>query len=700
MGKTPHVPWTARHAWLVVVVWVVLVVAAFPLTIRVTRDLQAQNLDVNGSSAVWADDQLGLVQTTPTAQPTLISGLSASQLSEDASLLRIPATWLDPMSGGTLLLAPSGTSAATVAPLLSRAQAQGGKTTVVSTNTISHTIVHDAETTLRSSAVIAIPVLIILLPLVFGAVTQSLIPLLIALLGSEMALAAVSILEKYMTLSVYLTDITTFLALGVGVDYALFITTRFREALDRGVPVAEAVGEAMQTSGRSVLFSGLAVTLAVSTLFLAGTSYWRGLAVGGAAAVIFVLLLTHTLLPALLRLLGPRLHWGTIRFNMQRWPLWQRLAGWSTWRPWLSVSIGLGLLVLPALLGPSISVTMPANLAAMLPTASPLRVATALEQKIDGPGSISPLPVALQLPTTVQEPATWETVARITTSLAALPDVAQVSSPTRSGASPTALAELASSASSDGQLLSFISPSADPHLVVLVVTAQSGPNANATTGLLSNIQQVLHHDVPPGGRGAVGGAIGVLHDFTQHTDARLPWVIAAAAAVAFVVLLIATGSVTQALLGVLLDGLVALATAGILVLTIQQGHFGLGAEPPNITVTPLIFVLLFGLSMDYEVILLHRIQEALRRGASPRDAAREGIAQTGGMITGAGLLLVDVFLVQLVSPLEILKTLAIGMTAAILLDTWIVRSFLIPGITSLMGRYAFWPWGRRLTSAS
>ncbi len=107
--------------------------------------------------------------------------------------------------------------------------------------------------------------------------------------------------------------------------------------------------------------------------------------------------------------------------------------------------------------------------------------------------------------------------------------------------------------------------------------------------------------------------------------------------------------------------------------------------------TPLIFVLLFGLSMDYEVILLHRIQEALRTGAEVRAAARRGIAETGGMITGAGLVMVVVFIVLLTSPLEILQTLAIGMTAAILLDTWIVRTFLIPGLTALLGRRAFWP---------
>jgi len=333
---------------------------------------------------------------------------------------------------------------------------------------------------------------------------------------------------------------------------------------------------------------------------------------------------------------------------------------------------------------------MPADLAVMLPTNSLQREATAVEQRVLGPGSIAPLPVALQLPGTVTDPATWQTVTVLTQRLAALPDVAQVLSPTSSGMTPVGLAQLA--AHDPQALAAFINPAADAHLVALQVVPASGPDAPATRQLLTRVNTLLGQVLPAGARGGVGGAVAVLAAFTAHTNHRLPLVIGGAALVALVVLLLATGSLTQAVVGVLLDGLVALATAGLLFLIVQQGRFGLQAQPPNLTVAPLIFVLLFGLSMDYEVILLHRVQEALRRGLPLREAARTGIAQTGGMITGAGIVMVAVFVVLLVSPLEILQTLAIGMTASILLDTWIVRSFLIPGVTTLLGRAAFWPW--------
>jgi len=246
-------------------------------------------------------------------------------------------------------------------------------------------------------------------------------------------------------------------------------------------------------------------------------------------------------------------------------------------------------------------------------------------------------------------------------------------------------------------LRSFINPARDGHLVVLYVTAKSGPDAPATQSLFNRMKSLLPTIVPSGARVGVGGTVGVLSEFNAYMNTRLTYIIGAVALVALLVLLFATGSIPQAVVGVLMSALVALATAGILVYTIQEGHFGLEPQSPNTAIAPLIFVLLFGLSMDYEVILLHRVQEALRGGEHAREAARHGIAMTGGMITGAGIIMVTVFLVLLASPLELLKTLGIGMTAALLLDTWIVRTFLIPGSIVLFGKAAFWPWGGERT---
>jgi RND superfamily putative drug exporter len=228
------------------------------------------------------------------------------------------------------------------------------------------------------------------------------------------------------------------------------------------------------------------------------------------------------------------------------------------------------------------------------------------------------------------------------------------------------------------------------HLAAIFLTARSGPNQSATRHLIQHIDDQLHHWLP-GMRSGVGGPTALMDGFTHLTDARLPWMLGGVATVAIIVLFAATGSWWLALLGVVFDGLVTLATAGILVATVQHGLFGLEPEALASAVTPLVFVLLFGLSMDYEVILLHRIQEVWRQGHSVGDAVSHGLTHTGGMITGAGMIMVVAFLAMLISPLEIMQTLAIGLTTAILLDTWIVRSMLVPGSITVLGRYAFWP---------
>jgi RND superfamily putative drug exporter len=343
----------------------------------------------------------------------------------------------------------------------------------------------------------------------------------------------------------------------------------------------------------------------------------------------------------------------------------------------------------------------PANLASMLPQDDPLRQAVTLQQKIEGAGSIAPLAIVMRFSTTVTNQATWMAVSRVTQAIKPLPEVKQIASPTQLGLSPASLSlmmqhpQMTPSAVSQA-LKNFIVPQRDPHLVVLYVTAKSGPDTQASAQLSETINHHLSLWLPAHTRAATGGLVPMLQSFNQLTSSRLPIILIAVALVALVVLAIATGSLLQALLGVLLDGLVALATAGFLYLVVQTGHLGFSPSPPDSSITPLIFVLLFGLSMDYEVILLHRIQEPLKAGQFIREAVRLGVGTTGSMITGAGMIMVVVFLALLVSPLEVMKTISIGLTFAVLMDTWVVRTLLVPSITVLLGRYAYWPWGDQI----
>lgn len=688
---------SARARAVMVGLWLVVAAASLPLASQVTHHLSSSGFEDPSSRAVWADNQLVYVHPAPSQSPWLIEGIPPSRLARWAAADGLPQGSLHTVGHDAVVAFGVPAHPERLAALLDRARRAGAATTVVSDVSVGEKVLRDTKKTLAESLPLALPLLAALLLLVFGSVAAALLPLVIAGAGSALALAVVDVLEDHVALSAYLTDIVSFLALGVGVDYALFISVRFRQALTAGRSPEDAVVESMTHAGRSVLYSGLAVALAVATLVFGGNAYWRGIALGGAIAVVCVLVATHTLLPALLRLLGPRIHWGRIPLGHRRAGFWPAVGGWVARRPLLAILAAVILLGVPAWFGTHLRMSTPANLAVLLPRSDPLRKAVAVQQRVLGPGSVAPLVVVVEPATTVGDPATWVAVGRLAARIATDPDVASVASPLSLGLSPTLLAGVEAGMVPAPPpvrqaLAGFTNPGRAPHLVVLYVTARSGPDAPATVHLVHRLNRLVAR-LFPGRPGGVGGLTALLDGFNRLTAARLPLILAGVAAVAFGVLFVATGALWQALLGVAFDALVALATAGLLVLTVQQGGLGLEALAPDSAITPLIFVLLFGLSMDYEVILLHRVQEFTRHGYDAAAAAREGLALTGGMITGAGMIMVVVFIALFLSPLEIMKTLGIGLTAAILLDTWVVRSLLVPGSIALLGRWAFWPWG-------
>ena len=695
----------ARYRWVVIGVWLAILVVAAPLAKNVTHRLSSSGFENPSSQSAWVDTQLSHLRGGGGGAATLlIEHASLGRVRAWASASGLPSTRVYQLQAAdsSVLIPPSGRDVVPAKIIgeettFRRAADRGGATvTVVSDAAVGEKVTQGAKTTLAQSLPLALPVLLLLLLVVFGSVASAALPLLVAAVGAVLALGVLDLLENVMTLSSYLTDIVSFLALGVGVDYALFISMRFRSERDAQVDPDHAVAETMRHAGRSVLYSGIAVALALSSLLLGGNAYWRGIAVGGAVAVACVLAATHTLLPALIRLFGRRLDWGRIRV-LGTGRLWAAISTLVEGHPVWAIILGIAILGVPAWFGRDLIIRTPANLALELPVSDPLRQAVNKQQQVLGAGFNGPVVLALRLPSTVTKPTYWDEVARVTNKAMALPDVRGVASPVTLGVPTTALAALAAHPDRMPPALrtglqSFINPAYSPHMVVLYVTPKSGPDSPRTTALVKRLQQDLPHWVPPGSRTGVGGVTALLNGFNHLTGRRLPLMMAAVAFVAFAILFMATGSLWQPLLGVAFDGLVALATAGLLVLTVQRGGFGLYPLPPDSAITPLIFVLLFGLSMDYEVILLHRVQEHVDR-AGAREAAARGLKSTGAMITGAGMIMVVVFLALIKSPLEIMQTLAIGMTGAILLDTWVVRSLLVPGSIALLDRFAFWPWG-------
>lgn len=687
----------AQRKWWVIIVWGIIMAVAFYPATQVTRHLTPNGFERPHTAVTWATHQLTRVTPAKTAPTLLVTGLSEKQVRVIGKTLHLSPSSLHTISVHHTLFLPSKPITISKIQLFKHAiDTHHGQWQVIDQSVIGHTVTHDSSKTLAISGIIAMPFLAILLFSVFGSVAAIALPLIIAVAGSEVALAIISLIETHIKLSVFLTNIVSFLSLGVGIDYALFISTRFRRSLAKGQSVPLAVAESMHTAGRSVFYSGVAVALAVASLLFGNNPYWQGLAIGGTVAVLSVLFATHTLLPAIMSAMGHRIEWGHLR-RIPNWGMWRSIGELTTRHPKWSILISLLLLLPLTVFSPKVHMRTPANLAAMLPIHSPIRAAFYKELEIKGPGSMTPLAVVVKLPSSrpLTQSANWHLLHKLAQHLKSLPGVKTIASPTAMGLSSTQLASIiahpaAMPASATKALRAFV-PAHSSHLAILYVVSKTTPDSAATTTLLNRINSHLPSWVPAGTRAAVGGQVAVLDHFNQSTARHLPAIIASTLAVALLILGIATRSIVQALLGIAYNALVALATTGLLVLTVQTGHWGFYPQPLDSSITPLIFVLLFGLSMDYEVILLHRIQETLSL-VTPNEAVSQGVATTGPMITGAGMIMVIVFLSLMISPLQVMKTLALGLSFAVLIDTWIVRSLLVPSVIVLLGTKAYWPW--------
>ncbi|MGC8487664.1 MAG: MMPL family transporter, partial [Clostridia bacterium] len=361
----------AHHRWFVVAAWLAILLVAAPLAKNVTHNLSSSGFEDPSSQSAWVDTQLShLVSVSGGPATYLVEHSTTARVRAWAVASGLPARTVYKLaaSNASVLIPPHGKTVSPAKVLAAesafrkKAKAGGATVTTVSDAAVGQKVTQGARTTLGQSLPLALPVLLILLLLVFGSVASAALPLLVAAVGAVLALGVLDLLENVMTLSSYLTDIVSFLALGVGVDYALFISMRFRSERDARSDPDHAVAETMRHAGRSVLYSGIAVALALSALLLGGNAYWQGIAVGGAVAVASVLATTHTLLPALIRIAGRRLDWGRVPV-LGRGRLWTSVADVVERHPIWALLLGVAILGTPAWFGRYLIIRTPANLA-------------------------------------------------------------------------------------------------------------------------------------------------------------------------------------------------------------------------------------------------------------------------------------------------------------------------------------------------
>ena len=512
----------------------------------------------------------------------------------------------------------------------------------------------------------------IVLLIAFGSVVAAGLPLAIALVGLGISSGGlIVLLANVVDVPDWTTAVSGLIGIGVGIDYALLVLTRFRAALKEGKDRHDAVVEAVTTAGRSVIIAGATVVIAVLGLALTGLPYMYGVAVSASLAVLVVMLASVTLLPALLSYLGPNVDRLRIPF------LGRTLraegdgespaARWShavQRRPWTAAILATVLLL--ALAAPALGMRLGFPDAGNDPPDTMTRQAYDLNTEGFGPGTNGPLVIAAELP----ESDARAEIDSFAERLRSEPGVAFVPDP---------------------QI------NAEGDAAIVTVIPRGSPQDEETEDLVNR----LRDDVVPQTLGAagitanIGGVTAALEDQSDYITGRLPLFIAGVVGLSFLLLLVAFHSPLISLKAAVMNLLSVSAAYGVMTLVAKGGTvgglIGIDHEVPIAPFLPvMMFAILFGLSMDYEVFLISRIREEYLKDGDTRRAVADGLAKTARVITAAAAIMVVVFLAFLAAPDTFLKLFGIGLATAIFLDATVVRMVLVPAVMQLLGSRNWW----------
>jgi putative drug exporter of the RND superfamily len=516
---------------------------------------------------------------------------------------------------------------------------------------------------------------VLILLVAFGSVVAMGLPIGTALVGLLVGLSGVTLVGALVDIPTVAPLLAVMIGIGVGIDYALFVVTRFRQSLADGLTVQEAAGRANATAGQSVVFAGGTVVIAILGLWLTGIPFVGAMGLATAVVVAVAVLAAVTLLPALLGVVGhriDRLRLPALRGRGQG--AGPARSAWTRWaraidrRPW-AYALG-ALLVLLALAAPLLSLRLGTPDDGTLPTSATQRRAYDLLARGFGPGFNGPLLLAVELPPGDRQAPDRRMLDRLARAAAADPDVAAVTQPA-------------------------LSPSGEA--AVLTVLPSSSPQDQATTDLVTR----LRHQVIPTARGDsgaqvyVGGLTATILDLASQVADRLPLFIGAVVAVSFLLLVVVFRALLVPLKAALLNLLSIGAAYGVVVAIFQwgwaKGLVGLEATVPIMSFVPLLmFAVLFGLSMDYEVFLLSRIREEYVNSGDAHSSVVTAIAATARVITSAALIMVCVFVGFVFSADPVLKMVGVGLAVAVAIDATVVRVVLVPALMSLLGDRAWW----------
>jgi putative drug exporter of the RND superfamily len=527
---------------------------------------------------------------------------------------------------------------------------------------------------------IAVPIILALLVFAFGSVAAALLPLAIGMIAILGTFAELFVLGSVTNVAIYAINLTTALGLALAIDYSLLMVSRFREELGHGQDPARAVVRSVQTAGRTIVFSGATVMAALAVLLIFPMYFLRSFAYAGIGVVLISMAAAVVVLPALLAVLGRRVNSGRLPWARDREPstaapFWGRLAGQAMRRPALLAIPVLAVLMLVALPLRHVQFGTPDD--RVLPASTQSRtVGDVLRGDFTGN-------TATALNVVADGPLDRAALTGYATRMSDLPGVARVETSAATFAGGNAVPDSANptlaraGGSGAAQRLSVVSA--------------ADPRSNAAKDLVRTVRGLPD---PAGVRVYVGGDTAELIDTTHAIGTRLPLAALLIMLTTFIVLFLFTGSVVQPIRSLLLNGITLAATAGLMVWIFQEGHLSgplhFTALPLDTSMLVLLFCIAFGLSMDYEVIVLSRIKELHDRGFDNCTAVTDGLTRSGRIVTTAAALMAVSFFAFGTATVSFLQLFGIGAGFAVIIDATLVRAVLVPACQRILGRAAWY----------
>jgi len=557
---------------------------------------------------------------------------------------------------------------------------------------------------LRKGEGLVLPATLALLLLAFGSVVAALIPLAIGQLAIAMALGLVAILAMRWHLSILVQNLAAMLGLSLGIDYALLMVGRFREALSAGLGPSQASGVAARQAGHTLLVSAATVAIGFAALLTVPISEIRSIGVAGFVVAGTSVLLANTLLPAGLALLGTRIEAGCLSYRKTRlnsrsyigagngWKRWGRMV---TSHPWIALFLAGAPLLLLASQAAHLSTELPRG-DWLPPSAESVKGFHSLQRMGRG-GLVQSLRVLLELPSDSisQTDAGWNAAARLSARLASDPRADRVIS---LATLTEGRRDFVGSLSSETRR-SFLR--ADGKATLMELLPALGVEPAEQIRWVEDLRRLPIADLTgvPGARISVGGIPGLNADYADAVRDRLPRVIALVVTTTFLALFVGFRSLFAAAKAVALNLISVGAAFGALVVVFQEGHgcSFLGVSEATAGIFPIVpvlaFAVVFGLSMDYEVFLVARVLEARRCGLGENEAITEALAKTAGLITSAAAIMIVVFTGFTLGDFLVIKMLGFTLAVAVLIDATLVRIVIGPALLALAGDWNWWPWG-------